>query len=125
MVGMILILMAIRWLLASGSNGLYALGIGIIGGAIIYWMGFGKLANSNLIRIYSQAPNKDKVCVFAFQNTRSYLIIPVMILMGYMLRHLPISKIYLIPVYVAIGLGLVLASLRYYHSLIGASEKKY
>jgi hypothetical protein len=123
-VGIVLVLMAARWLLVSGKNGLYSLGLGLIGGAIVYWLGFDKLAQANLIRIYAQAPAKDKVCVFAFQNTRSYIIIPVMILMGYMMRHLPVSKIYIIPVYVAIGLGLILASLRYYHSLIGAPEKK-
>jgi len=116
-VGLGLILAAVNWLSAADSGVVYAVVFGLLIGGMIYYFGFSPLAATNLTRIYSQAPGKDKVCIFAFQNKRSYYIVIIMILMGYTLRHLPISKIYLSPIYLAIGLGLFLASLRYYFRL--------
>jgi hypothetical protein len=121
-VGLMLVLMAAGWFANSDGNRLLWLLAGIVGGFIVYRFGFGKLADENLVRIYAQAPTKDKVCVFAFQNTRSYFIVPIMILMGYTMRHLPIQKIYLIPIYITIGLGLILASLKCYGNLINKAK---
>jgi len=117
LVGLGLILAAVNWLASADGGVVYAVTAGIIIGGAIYYFGFSRLAAANLTRIYAQAPGKDKVCIFAFQNKRSYYIVIIMILMGYTLRHLPIDKIYLSPVYLAIGLGLFLASLRYYRRL--------
>ncbi|HDL04290.1 MAG TPA: hypothetical protein ENH25_09185 [candidate division Zixibacteria bacterium] len=117
LVGLGLILAAVNWLTSAKGDVVYAVTAGIIIGGAIYYFGFSRLAAVNLTRIYTQAPGKDKVCIFAFQNKRSYYIVIIMILMGYTLRHLPIDKIYLSPVYLAIGLGLFLASLRYYRRL--------
>ena len=116
-VGLVLILVAILWLISSHTNVLIPVTVGLISGAIVYRYGFVKLARKNLIRVYEQAPGKDKVCMFAFQNARSYIIAAFMMLMGYGLRHLPISKVYLAPVYSAIGIGLLLSSFEYYHHL--------
>ena len=116
-VGMVLIVVAIRWTAPfDGFRPLY-LAAGAAAGVIIFRYGFGRLASANIERIFAQAPGKDKVCLFAFQNTRSYVIIVIMIGMGYTLRHLPISKLYLVPVYFAIGEGLTLSSLSYYRRL--------
>lgn len=93
------------------------LALGVVGGIVIYRYGFATLVDRNLSRIYEQAPGKDKVCVFAFQNTRSYIVIMVMMAMGYGLRHLPVPRIYLAPVYLAIGLALFLASVGYHRRL--------
>lgn len=90
---------------------------GLVGSLLIYRFGFSRLANKNLSRIYAQSPHKDKVCIFAFQNTRSYFLVIVMMAMGYGLRHSGISKVYLSPVYLAIGLALLLSSLLYYKRL--------
>ena len=119
-VGIVLIGMAGHWALLGVGRAAIPLAIGILGGAAIYRFGFSKLADINLARIYSQAPGKDKVCVFAFQNTRSYIIVVIMVALGYTLRHLPVQRIYLVPIYLAIGLGLFLASLRYYGKLMAA-----
>jgi uncharacterized membrane protein len=116
-VGLVLILAAIFWLASSHENVIIPAAVGVIGGAIVYRFGFVKLARRNLIRVYQQAPGKDRVCMFAFQNARSYVIAACMMLMGYGLRHLPISKVYLAPIYSAIGLALLLSSLQYYHHL--------
>ena len=116
-VGGALITASIYWLRASVFGKVVVVTIGVLGGMIIYRYGFSNLARKNLSRIYEQAPGKDKVCLFAFQNKRSYIIVGVMILMGYTLRRSPIPKIYLSPLYMAIGLGLFLASLIYYRRI--------
>ena len=120
-VGLALLSAAAGWLSAADSGFVPALAIGIIGGLIVYRFGFSKLAGINLVRIYAQAPIKDKVCIFAFQNRRSYFMVIIMMLMGSGLRHLPIDKIYLAPVYLTIGLGLSLSSLIYFLRLAGRS----
>jgi hypothetical protein len=116
-VGLALIGVAVLWLVSSNKNVINFTAIGIISGTIIFRYGFSKIARINLIRIYQQAPGKDKICVFSFQNARSYLIATGMMIMGYALRHLPIPKVYLAPLYIAIGLGLFLSSLQYYNHL--------
>jgi hypothetical protein len=45
------------------------------------------------------------------------VIIIVMMVLGYTLRHLPIPRVYLAPIYLGIGLGLFLSSLKYYARL--------
>ena len=113
-VGLVLIAVAIGWAArADGPSFIYPLA-GVIAGWVVYRFGFSKLAKKNRRRIFEQAPGKEKVCVFAFQNIRSYFIIVIMMAMGYTLRHLPIEKIYLSPIYMAIGVGLFLSSLGYY-----------
>jgi hypothetical protein len=86
-------------------------------GYAIYRFGFSHIAHRNLVRIYAQAPQKDKVCVFAFQNIRSYFLVVIMMALGYGLRHSGIPKTYLAPIYIAIGLALALSSLLYYNRL--------
>jgi hypothetical protein len=93
------------------------LAAGIFGGLIIHRFGFSRLVAINIDRIFSQAPGKDKVCLFSFQNTRSYFLVIIMIALGYTLRHLPISKLYIAPIYSAIGFALILSSLVYYRRL--------
>ena len=118
LVGIGLIAASIYWLRASTAIMILVVILGIFGGGLIYYFGFSSLARKNLSRIFEQSPGKDKVCLFAFQNKRSYLIVLVMISMGYALRHSPIPKIYLSPLYMAIGLGRILSSLIYYKNLI-------
>jgi hypothetical protein len=116
-VGTALMAVAVGWLSPLSHEPMPWLILGVAAGVLIYRFGFSKLADVNLVRIFAQAPGKDRVCVFAFQNTRSYVIIIVMMVLGYTLRHLPIPKVYLAPVYLGIGLGLFLSSLKYYARL--------
>lgn len=116
-VGIGLTIVAVVWLISSHGGVAIALGVGLVGGALVYRFGFSKLVKVNLERIFAQAPGKEKVCLFAFQNTRSYVILVVMIALGYTLRHLPVPRIYLVPIYMTIGLALFLSSLGYYASL--------
>ncbi|MCX6833996.1 MAG: hypothetical protein NTW07_02485 [candidate division Zixibacteria bacterium] len=113
-VGLGLIVAAARWLLMSDEYVLAALILGLIAGWFVYSLGFAGLVRKNLERIRQLAPEKDRICVFAFQHWRSYVIVVIMIAMGYTLRHLPVARVYIAPIYLAIGLGLTLASLHYY-----------
>nr|MBN2277325.1 hypothetical protein [candidate division Zixibacteria bacterium] len=114
LVGIGLMIAAISWLIPAGYGSILAFSIGVVAGIPINRLGFSKLAKRNIVRIFQQAPGKDKICLFAFQNIRSYFIVLIMMVMGYALRHLPIPKIYLSPLYLTIGWGLFLASLKYY-----------
>jgi hypothetical protein len=113
-VGLALCVAAAHWLVVTHSHWIVPLSMGVIVGAFIYRFGFLRLVNKNKARISEQAPGSNKVCLFAFQSWRSYGIIIIMMGMGYGLRHLSISRIYLVPIYMAIGIGLFLASLHYY-----------
>jgi hypothetical protein len=115
--GAALIIVSFAWLDSSPAGRAVSLTAGLLAGLAIYHFGFSKLADTNLERIRSQAPGKERVCIFAFQNKRSYYMIGIMMAAGYTLRHSPIPKIYMAPAYAAIGLGLVLSSVRYYFAL--------
>jgi hypothetical protein len=117
LVGLALVIVAVAWLVHSPHYAvMLALG-GAVAGFAIYRFGFSHLARKNLVRIYAQAPQKDKVCVFAFQNIRSYFLIIVMMSLGYGLRHSGIPTADLAPIYLAIGLALMISSLLYYNRL--------
>jgi len=116
-VGLGLIVAAARWLLMSDEDAVAALILGLVAGWFVYSLGFAGLVRKNLERILQLAPEKDRICVFAFQHWRSYVIVIIMIMLGYTLRHLPVARVYIAPVYLAIGLGLTLSSLHYYKHL--------
>jgi hypothetical protein len=117
-VGSVLIVAGVSWLQKFNSLAVISVLAATVAGAAIAHFGFSPLARKNLARVYAQAPGKDKVCLFAFQNRRSYLLLGVMILLGYLLRHSFLPRAYLSPVYVAIGSALFLASLIYYRRLL-------
>jgi hypothetical protein len=116
-VGLILVIVAVAWITQSDSSAVLPVCCGAAGGYVIYRFAFSRLARKNLVRIYAQSPQKDKVCVFAFQNTRSYFLVVIMMAMGYGMRHSGIPKIDLAPFYIAIGVALILSSLLYYNRL--------
>lgn len=113
-VGLALCAMAVYWLISSQGSWILPLTIGLIAGTLVYYFGFMRLVRKNKVRINEQSRGSDKVCMFAFQSWRSYIIVVVMVALGSTLRHLPIPRMYLVPIYLAIGMGLFLASLHYY-----------
>jgi hypothetical protein len=115
--GLMLVLVAGTWIIQSNSSAVLPACGGAIGGYLIYRFAFSHLARKNLTRIYAQSPQKNKVCVFAFQNIRSYLLVVIMMTMGYGMRHSGIPKIDLAPFYIAIGVALMMSSLLYYNRL--------
>ncbi len=116
--GLILVIIGCRRFLISAGGILPFIVAGILGGITIYYFGFSRLAGVNLARIYNQAPGKEKVCIFAFQNVRSYLIVIIMMTAGYGLRHSALPRNYLAAIYMGIGLALILASMDYYRHLV-------
>jgi hypothetical protein len=55
---------------------------------------------------------------FSFQNWKSYLVTVLMIGLGIMLRHSALPKAWLVPVYLGVGLALLLTSLLYHRHLL-------
>jgi len=111
-VGIMLCKLAISWLSRAGRQDTLWPGLtGVFLAILIYYFGFLKLVNKNTSRILSK---EGKICIFAFQPWKSYLIILVMIGMGTALRHSSIPKTYLAIIYIGFGGAMVLSSLVYY-----------
>ncbi|MFP3853682.1 MAG: hypothetical protein ACLFWD_05240 [Anaerolineales bacterium] len=77
------------------------------------------LAWRNIDRIDGLAK---RPCLFAFQAWTSYPLIIVMISLGLMLRHSPLPRTWLAALYLGIGGGLFIASLRYPLHLLGRAR---
>jgi hypothetical protein len=115
--GLVLIVVAISWSMEEKKiTPFLPLAIGIVGGIIVGQFGFSRLSRKNIRRISDEYNDKKEVCLFAFQSWRSYLIILIMVTLGYILRHSFIPHIYLSPIYMAIGLGLLIAGFFYFKS---------
>lgn len=116
-VGVLLCHMAYTWLspVIIKQAILLAL-IGALSALIIYRFGFSKFAIKNIQRIRDLVG--EKICIFAFQEWKSYPLVIVMIALGITLRkYSPIPKPYLAVLYLGIGGGLILSSLHYYWEL--------
>ena len=89
------------------------MGVGL--GILAYRLGFSAIAQRNIRRIAQQP---ERVCFFAFQAWRSYLLILVMVILGITLRHSHLSRLLLAAIYLTIGTGLVLSSSLYYRQFL-------
>jgi len=115
-VGIILCNLAINWLSQASLKGRVWLGLaGLILSLLIHHFGFLRLVDRNIDRIL---PMKDKVCIFAFQPWKSYLIIAIMVGIGIALRHSALPKPYLSAIYIGFGGAMVLSSIRYFRIFI-------
>lgn len=114
-VGIFLSSLTYRWLLNYDNKIIYY-GLGILLAILIYRFGFGLIANQNINRVIKM--EKIKVCAFAFQPWYSYGIVIFMMSLGMFMRNSFIPKNYLAVLYLGIGGGLFLSSLKYYNSFI-------
>ncbi|MBI5025835.1 MAG: hypothetical protein HZC12_03715 [Nitrospirae bacterium] len=115
-VGIVLCISAFRWLSQMESNqGILLTCLGLFSSLLIHRFGLLRLVNKNISRIL---PMKRKVCIFAFQAWKSYLIIALMIVLGTALRHSDIPKHYLAIIYIAMGSALILSSIRYFRFFV-------
>lgn len=85
--------------------------------ALLAGHGFARIARRNLLRLESLP---DRRCVFAFQSWRGYGTILLMVALGWGLRHSPLPKPWLAPVYLAVGGGLVRGGIPYFRWRPGA-----
>ncbi len=110
-VGVMLLMLAFSWLSRTYSPDVFLFsGIGTVFALLIHHFGFLRIVNSNLKRILSMT---GKRCLFSFFPFKSYFLIGIMVAMGMMLRHSAVPKRYLAILYIAIGLALLLSSIRY------------
>lgn len=115
-VGLMLDILACSWLrVETLHKALILAGVGFVLAILIHHFGFLRVVDKNLDRIL---PMKGKRCIFSFISWKSYILIAVMISMGFLLRHSPLPKIYLAILYSAIGTALILSSIRYLRYLI-------
>jgi len=111
-VGIGLITAACFWLARAALFLRFILGAaGIVMGIAVHSFGFSRIVRKNLDRI---GDKPEVVCLFAFQAWRSYLLILIMMFMGYSIRHLPIPKEIDALIYLTIGSALVLGGSLYY-----------
>jgi hypothetical protein len=111
-VGIVLCGLAYEWLAVLPLRRAAPLGVaGILLALVVYRFAFSKIALKNIDRL-GQFP--DRVCFFAFQAWKSYLLIALMVMLGFILRHSAIPKFYLSVPYAAIGGALLLSSFQYY-----------
>jgi hypothetical protein len=115
-VGIVLCSLAVGWLLQTTFYPALWLGAGgIVLSLMIHHFGFLRLVDRNIDRILAR---EGKVCIFAFQPWKSYLIIIIMIGMGMVLRHSPLPKPYLAVIYIGFGGAMLLSSIRYHRNFI-------
>lgn len=93
---------------------------GIMSALLIHHFGFLRIADKNIGRIKAM---EGPCCVFAFMPWKSYLLVMVMILMGIVLRHSFVPRLYLAALYTAIGTALFLSSIRYIRYFVGEVKK--
>ena len=109
--GVLLLSFSASWLDGFFANdSLKFTGAGIFLALVIHHFGFLKVVDKNLGRLL---PVNEPKCIFSFISWKSYIIIAVMITMGFLLRHSPIPKPMLSVLYTGIGLALILSSVRY------------
>lgn len=110
-VGTMLVSLAAGWLSAFPSKtGIAFFSTGFIMSMPIHHFGFLRLVTKNLKRLL---PLTGKKSIFYFMSLKSYLIVPVMMTMGYCMRHSGVPKQYVAVIYTAIGLALFFSGIRY------------
>ena len=121
-IGTMLDLLSYSWL--RTENPVHALLASVIGFAcalVIHHFGFLRLVDRNLGRIL---PMEGRRCVFSFISWKSYILIIIMIFVGFILRHSQIPKLYLAVLYTGIGTALILSSVLYLRYLILVIKNK-
>ncbi|MHA1520806.1 MAG: hypothetical protein ACTSRK_11550 [Promethearchaeota archaeon] len=110
-VGQMLISYGIQWFQEKITQYLWLfIVISIFSGLSIYIFGFSKVVHKNIERLQQK---QDKLCIFAFMEWKSYLIMVFMMGMGITLRTILGPNEYLGILYIGIGGGMLLSGLIY------------
>lgn len=125
LVGAFISFRAVLWFRSSSRPVFWmivlALAIGFLKGHFL----LSRMARRNIRRILGLSPHKEKVCIFAFQAIQAYLVILGMMALGILLRHSSVAREALAVVYLAIGSGLMYASLPYWMAESSQSRKPF
>jgi hypothetical protein len=115
-IGLMLDVLSYGWLKGETTeHAVLAALVGFLCALVIHHFGFLRVVDKNLARIL---PMEGKRCIFSFMPLKSYLLIVVMMFMGFLLRHSAIPKLYLSILYMGIGTALILSSVRYLRYLL-------
>ncbi len=116
-VGVLLNIFACQWFVLLTKWEIFgSVSAGVILGTSIALFGFKKMVQKNIARIDNYP---DKVCVFAFQEWKTYLIIGFMMSLGIFMRTTSfVPKPILTVIYIGIGFALFVSGLEYYKYLI-------
>jgi len=111
-VGIMLLIFAWRWLV--GYKGIYTwvfVTAGLAVALIKYFLVFVKMADHNLYRI---AKMEERVPAYKIYTAGTYILIFVMMGLGILARKTAFPRACLASIDIAIGLGLLLGSLRFF-----------
>jgi hypothetical protein len=97
------------------------LSVGFFCAMVIHHFGFLGVADKNLQRIL---PMEGRRCLFSVFPWKSYILVFIMISLGRLLRHAPISKPHLAILYSGIGTALILSSFRYFRFFLKMLREK-
>ncbi len=121
-VGQILISYGISWFQEKVTAFLWLFILAsVIGALSIFIFGFSKIAYQNIARLQQK---RERICIFAFMEWKSYLIAGFMMGLGLTLRTLIGPNQYLGLMYNAIGGGILLSGLIYFKPLVKALRRK-
>lgn len=107
-VGVFLLVRGVGWLQETEESmplilGTAGIGLGILG----YYSGFRRIAEQNALRIHHLP---DRSPLISFLAPRGYMMVALMISLGFLLRQSPLPKPYLSPFYIGMGCALLLGS---------------
>jgi len=134
----LLFIAAMAWTIAGGilltrgfimviknpDNVIYILGSSIIGGILFFILVFSQISRKHTERIMQM--KIERPGAFSFFNTRSYILMLVMISCGILLRLSGlVSQAVLSIIYITMGIPLFLSAFRFYYTGIFYSRIKY
>ncbi len=120
-IGVYLNFLSYSWLKDKEMNIAVIMAIaGLFSAVMIHTFGFSKIVKKNIQRII---PMDGKRCLFSFFPWRSYVLVSIMILLGSLIRHSSIPKLYLSVIYAGIGGAMILSGSRYLIVLFHAVKK--
>ena len=119
-VGIVLSIRAIVWMSQFSFDRIFLVEcLGVFIAVSGYSYGFSKIVEKNVKRIHGLPP---RVCLFAFTAWRGYFMIIIMVCLGLTLRNSDIPKYYLSVPYTAMGVILLIGSLKFYGEFLAYAE---
>jgi len=91
----------------------WILGTAFLLGLLKSRMVFNRIIDKNIQRIRKLVPEKEKICIFAFQALQSYLLVALMMILGLVIRSMPIDTRIIGGILTLIGTALIRSGLSY------------